>query len=101
MRRHATNREDFMRDNWNLHRRIARIATNAFAQSVYLSAMKQVEGLPSQPDRATAGNDRGYLKERVDVHVELVHAITTNDSARAADAVAAHRAVSVRTPVVG
>lgn len=80
-----------MRDNWDLHRRIADIARNPFAQSVYLSAMAHVQGLPSQPDQATADDDQGYLVERVAIHADLVEAIIANDphrTARAVDAIA-------------
>ncbi|NMO00682.1 FadR family transcriptional regulator [Gordonia sp. TBRC 11910] len=97
MERHASDRESFLRANWTLHRRIAEITRNTFAKGVYLSAMAHVEGLPSQPDRDTAADDSGYLHERVDVHVELVRAITANDAARTKRAVAAHRAVSTQS----
>ncbi|WP_161894691.1 FadR/GntR family transcriptional regulator [Gordonia spumicola] len=96
MRENSTDRESFMRHNWELHRRLAETAANTFATGVYLSAMAHVEDLPTQPDSETADDDTGYLAERVAVHAELVEAVVSGDTERTTRAVAAHRSVSAR-----
>ncbi|WP_205347005.1 FadR/GntR family transcriptional regulator [Pseudonocardia broussonetiae] len=93
MRERATSRADFLQANWELHRRIAEITPNEIARSVYLGTMAQVEGLPSRPDADTA-DDAAYLGTRVDVHAELVAAITAGDVPRTSRAVEAHRALT-------
>ncbi|MFW6775057.1 FadR/GntR family transcriptional regulator [Nocardioides sp. CPCC 205120] len=94
MREDATTREAFLRENWELHSRIAEITPNDLARSVYLAAMAQAVGLPSHADSVTAADEGAYLLFRVDVHAELVDAIASGDVARTSRAVAAHRAVA-------
>ena len=96
MRADATTRETFLRENWELHSRIAEITPNELARSVYLSTMEQAVGLPSHADAATAADEASYLASRVDIHAELVDAIASGDAARTTQAVIAHRAISSR-----
>lgn len=94
MRAEATTRETFMRDNWELHSRIAEITPNDLARNVYLSTMAQAVGLPSHADDATAADEEAYLASRLEIHAELVDAIASGDVARTSRAVVAHRAIT-------
>lgn len=94
MRAEATTRETFLRDNWELHSRIAEITPNDLARNVYLSTMAQAVGLPSQADDATAADEEAYLASRLEIHAELVDAIASGDVARTSRAVVAHRAIT-------
>lgn len=78
----------FMRANWALHDRIARIGSNLMLGAIYTSMTGVIAGLSAHADGADT--DAGYWHGRVAVHDELVRAIVDGDLDAAAAAVARH-----------
>lgn len=87
--RAADDWDDFMHNNWRLHRRIAQICPNAMARAVYESTLGFLTGSTARRDDQV---DDAYWAGRLHVHEDLVAAIATGDEQQAAQAVAAHRA---------
>lgn len=81
--------DDFMRFNWDLHRRIAAICPNSMARAVYESTLGFLVGAHARQDDEA---DEHYWDTRVRVHEDLVEAIRSGDVAATRAAVAAHRA---------
>ncbi|WP_032389592.1 FadR/GntR family transcriptional regulator [Rhodococcoides fascians] len=91
MRAEAVTRDAFMRVNWLLHERIAQITPNQMARGVYLGTLKYVSGLASHADSAIDVDERAYTSHRVDVHADLVAAITAGDRDETVRVVHLHR----------
>lgn len=90
----AVSRDEFMLVNWELHEKIAQITPNEIARGVYLGTMHQLVGLPSHADAATSVDEYTYLTRRVEIHAELVAAISAGDTVRTSRAVTAHRGLT-------
>jgi DNA-binding FadR family transcriptional regulator len=75
----------YLRANWELHRRIARISPNSVLSSAYVAVLDVAEEM-------LAGGDAGPepTKQSLKVHQELVDAITDGDLRRAARAAKRH-----------
>ncbi|GAA4811643.1 FadR/GntR family transcriptional regulator [Streptomyces ziwulingensis] len=85
----AADWDGFMRANWALHERIARIGPNRMAAAVYAGTLGHLSGATSR----FADGDPGfaaYRAERHRVHRELVEAIAAGDEAAVRAAVARH-----------
>jgi DNA-binding FadR family transcriptional regulator len=76
--------ERFVRQNWRLHRAIARAGANDVLSTLYLGLMDIIE------EEALLVEGRDDPHQRLPIHVEMVEAIAERDARRAARAVSAH-----------
>jgi DNA-binding FadR family transcriptional regulator len=76
--------ELFVRQNWRLHRAIARAGANDVLSTLYLGLMDIIE------EEALLVEGRDDPHQRLPIHVEMVEAIAERDARRAARAVSAH-----------
>jgi GntR family transcriptional regulator, transcriptional repressor for pyruvate dehydrogenase complex len=89
----SSDTDRFMRANWALHARIARITKNQMLKAVYTSMTEVIAEMSAHADSdsADAGStDSAYLQERERVHTELVEAIIAGDVERVGEAVLRH-----------
>ena len=85
----ATDWDGFMKANWELHLRIAKICPNTMARAVYSGTLGHLSASSSHVlDDKSAST--AYRNERHAVHVELVEAIASGDQARVGAAVERH-----------
>jgi DNA-binding FadR family transcriptional regulator len=78
----------FLRENWNLHARIAAISPNTVLRATYLGLYEFINNVSTiNPQR----NDADYLAQRLHVHENLVRAIATGDVAAAISAAELHK----------
>jgi len=74
----------FLRANWRLHRRIAKISRNELVRTVYLGVARTIEDQVTEalhPDGRSA--QRRYKEDRFELHVDYVSAIADGDVKRA------------------
>lgn len=83
----AANEEEFIRANWALHERIARICPNEMARAVYIGTLGH---LTATTPRITDVDARTYRRKRLQIHVQLVEAIASGDEAAVREVVALH-----------
>jgi GntR family transcriptional regulator, transcriptional repressor for pyruvate dehydrogenase complex len=99
LRRMRAARDDptaFQRANWDLHRRIAQISPNSILRNLYTSMLDVVSG-----ELATVIPDSDFalqVDELLELHEDLVDAITAGDERAAADAAARHGALTAGAP---
>ena len=79
--------DEFMQANWKLHATIAAICPNSMARPVYESTLGFLSGAHAEQDSEVDGS---YWDTRLQVHVDLVAAITAGDIAATRIAVSAH-----------
>jgi DNA-binding FadR family transcriptional regulator len=79
----------FMRANWELHERIARICPNRMAAAVYTGTLGHLSSASSRLDDDTEAAER-YRAERCQVHADLVEAIAAGDERAVRAAVTRH-----------
>lgn len=77
----------FMQANWKLHATIAAICPNSMARPVYESTLGFLSGAHVEQDNEV---DSSYWGTRLQVHVDLVAAISAGDIAATRAAVSAH-----------
>ncbi|MCD2196903.1 FCD domain-containing protein [Actinomycetospora endophytica] len=77
----------FVRATWALHERIAELCPNAMARAVYVATLGHLGTTSPQLESDDA---RSYRGRRLQVHVDLVDAITAGDDAAVRAAVARH-----------
>lgn len=87
--RAAPDWDAFMRANWALHERIARICPNRMAAAVYAGTLGHLSSASSRLDDDAEASDR-YRAERCQVHADLVEAIAAGDEPAVRAAVARH-----------
>ncbi|GGL93206.1 GntR family transcriptional regulator [Streptomyces fumigatiscleroticus] len=87
--RAAPDWDAFMRANWALHERIARICPNRMAAAVYTGTLGHLSSASSRSADDPAAAER-YRAERCQVHADLVEAIAAGDEAAVRAAVARH-----------
>ncbi|MFF3501793.1 FadR/GntR family transcriptional regulator [Streptomyces sp. NPDC003247] len=87
--RAAPDWDAFMRANWALHERIARICPNRMAAAVYAGTLGHLSSASSRFDDDAEASGR-YRAERCEVHADLVEAIAAGDEAAVRAAVARH-----------
>lgn len=87
--RSSTDWDGFMRANWALHERIARISPNRMAAAVYIGTLGQ---LSAGTSRFADGDPAffAYQAERYRIHAELVEAIVAGDEVAVRAAVSLH-----------
>lgn len=85
----------YLRTNWRLHERMARISPNAILRGYYLALM---EFLQSQLDDVVMDDFGERFPIGVRIHEELVEAIATGDRRRVHDAAMAHRELTRDNP---
>lgn len=76
----------FLRANWRLHRRIAKISQNELVRTVYLGVARTIEDQVTEalhPEGKTA--QRLYKHDRLELHSQYVDAIADGDVERATD----------------
>lgn len=83
----AATEEEFIRANWALHERIARICPNEMAQAVYIGTLGH---LTATTPRIADVDTRTYRRKRVQIHVQLVDAIASGDEVAVREVVALH-----------
>lgn len=88
--RSAGSTDRFLRANWALHERIAEITPNRLASAVYTSMIRCIAELAAHAD-PDQERDENYRNRCVEIHEELVEAITVGDVKRTATAVERHR----------
>jgi DNA-binding FadR family transcriptional regulator len=98
LKKAAKNRDSFMRANWALHERIAKIGHNSMAQAVYVTMTRCIADLSSHADPDDDEPDTGYLERRVVIHEDLVAAIIAGDIERTKAAVEEHRGLLRPSP---
>jgi DNA-binding FadR family transcriptional regulator len=81
---------EFLAVNWSLHEAIARIGPNEYLQAVYLGTLRPISGTSTSARLESRVDKVRYLRERAEVHAELVEAIIAGDLPRVAAAVSAH-----------
>lgn len=91
--RAAADWDGFLRANWALHERIARISPNRMAAAVYTGTLGHLHGTTS---RFADGGPAfaAYRAERHRIHAELVEAIAAGDETAVRAAVARHNATA-------
>lgn len=92
----ASDWESFMRANWALHERIARICPNAMARGVYLGTLGHISATSARLADDKQASEL-YRTERYAVHVQLVDAIASGDESSVRAAVARHNSSSSPT----
>jgi DNA-binding FadR family transcriptional regulator len=85
--RDAPDWEAFVRGNWALHERIARISPNGMARAVYASTLGHLSAAESSLDGQAPAD---YSVRRYEVHLDLVDAIASGDEPAVRAAVARH-----------
>lgn len=89
----AADSDQWMRANWALHERIAAITPNQLLSTTYLGMLRHVAdaAVHAAPDTGPDTLERTkYLKERLDIHTELVEAIIAGDENRTEAAARRH-----------
>lgn len=88
-------RTEFLLANWDLHERIAQISPNQTGSALYLSMMRFVRehavAARHDDDPVSAAT---WLKDRFEIHEELVEAIVSGDVPRTKTAVEQHAGLS-------
>jgi DNA-binding FadR family transcriptional regulator len=80
--------ESFVHLNWQLHTRIAAISPNIVLRNTYIGLYEFVNQVSTISPQS---RDIPYMKQRLDVHNELVAAIVAGDVIAAQHAAALHR----------
>ncbi|MET8863498.1 FCD domain-containing protein [Nonomuraea sp. NPDC004580] len=91
LKRATSDRTRFIRANLALHERIAEITPNHLAKAVYLTMTRCISDLSAHATPDSTTDPTAYLRRRVEVHTELVEAITASDIPRTTTAVERHR----------
>jgi DNA-binding FadR family transcriptional regulator len=92
MERSVDDPAEFLRLNWELHRRLTATARNQPLKSLYLTLLDFVEG-----ELANVRGDEGFdARENLAVHKELIEAIVEGDQARLRHAIEAHMPIAAR-----
>ena len=86
--RAAADWDAFMRANWALHERIARISPNGMARAVYAATLGHLSASETAVEDGQA--PASYRAERYRVHADLVGAIADGDEPAVRAAVARH-----------
>ncbi len=85
MEKHTSEPQEYLRCNWALHRRIAKICRNVPLSSIYLTLLDFLEeGLDDVAEEHFDGRDN------LQIHRELVDAIDAADAGRLEAAIAQH-----------
>jgi len=88
MAEHLDEPDGFLRANWRLHRRMARISRNVVLSSVYVTVLDFAEEqLAEVRGDEVFGTD---VRDNLAIHEELVEAIASGDLERAATAAERH-----------
>lgn len=84
----------FLKANWALHRRIARITPNELLRSIYLNLLTLIDEhtLSVQGSRESSLDD--YIADRLALHSDIVDAIDARDAARAATLMERHSTIA-------
>ncbi|MCM2394104.1 FadR/GntR family transcriptional regulator [Streptomyces albipurpureus] len=92
----------FLRVNWRLHERIARISRNHIARTMYLGLVEfiQDQAVDVVSDMSLKEH-RQYKKHRLDIHIDLVQAIIAGDPGAAVDAAKRHALQPIGSPAKG
>ncbi|MEV7391533.1 MULTISPECIES: FCD domain-containing protein [unclassified Streptomyces] len=90
MRRATDSTDAFMRANWALHERIARVSPNQMLQGVYLGLTQCIAEHAITAESDDPGHRTEHMANRLDVHIALVDAIASGDLARTRVAVERH-----------
>lgn len=80
--------DGFMRANWALHERIARLCPNAMARAVYLGTLGHLTSSTAHSDDDREAD--AYRAKRLRIHADLVEAIAAGDEAAVRAAVVRH-----------
>jgi DNA-binding FadR family transcriptional regulator len=97
MRKQTGNPAAFLRLNWDLHRRMAKMATNAPLKTLYLTLLDFVDdGLAD-----VTGDEFFDAETNLAVHEELVEAVIDGDPKRLAKAIEEHTPMANRWMVNG
>jgi DNA-binding FadR family transcriptional regulator len=92
MEKHTDDPAEFLRLNWDLHRRMAKMGSNAPLKTLYLTLMDFVEdGLAD-----VRGDEFFDAEENLAVHQELVEAVIDGDPVRLARAIERHTPMADR-----
>ncbi|MFN8216079.1 MAG: FCD domain-containing protein [Solirubrobacterales bacterium] len=92
MQKQTENPKAFLRLNWDLHRRMARMATNAPLKTLYLTLLDFVDdGLDS-----VTGGEFFDAEENLVVHEELVEAVIDGNPKRLGKAIERHTPMADR-----
>jgi DNA-binding FadR family transcriptional regulator len=92
MERSVDDPAQFLRLNWDLHRRLAAVARNQPLKSLYLTLLDFVEG-----ELADVRGDEGFdARDNLAVHRELIEAIVEGDQQRLRRAIDAHMPIAER-----
>lgn len=99
MRRQLGVPEQYLRLNWQLHRRIAESCTNGVLSGIYCSLVRFLED--ELTEAMAAASFEEHRNENLALHVELVGAIEAHDAFRAATLAAHHAPASILEHVNG
>jgi GntR family transcriptional repressor for pyruvate dehydrogenase complex len=92
MERSIDDPAQFLRLNWELHRRLASAARNQPLKTLYLTLLDFVEG-----ELADVRGDEGFdARDNLAVHRELIEAIVEGDQIRLRRAIEAHMPIAER-----
>jgi DNA-binding FadR family transcriptional regulator len=92
MERHTDDPGEFLRLNWDLHRRLARMGANAPLRTLYLTLLDFVQdGLDD-----VSGDEAFDAQENLAVHRELIEAIIDGSRARLTSAIDRHMPIADR-----
>ncbi|MFE5852693.1 FadR/GntR family transcriptional regulator [Streptomyces sp. NPDC056500] len=92
--------ERFLRANWRLHERIAHIVRNHILQTVYLGLVQFIQDQATEVvPHHTLEEHTKYKKHRLNIHIDLVQAITAGDPEAATAAAERHALNPMTTPI--
>lgn len=92
MRKQTENPKEFLRLNWDLHRRMAKMGSNAPLKTLYLTLLDFVDdGLGD-----VTGDEFFDAKRNLEVHEELVEAVIAGDPKRLDKAIERHTPMASR-----
>lgn len=90
MRKAKGSTNEYMRANWALHERIAEITPNQLLKGIYVGTVRCIAELSAHADSDIPDRQSAYLRERVEIHAELVKAIISGNVERTRAAVDRH-----------
>jgi DNA-binding FadR family transcriptional regulator len=92
----ALDGNEFLRANWALHVRIAKVSPSAMLRSFYLSLPEMIESHTLSVQSVDEEPLPRYLDNRYRLHADLVSAIDEQDARRALDLIRVHNATTTQ-----
>jgi DNA-binding GntR family transcriptional regulator len=92
---------EFLRANWALHARLARVSPNAILRSFYLSLLEMIESHTLAVQSVDERPLPEYLQGRYRLHAELLAAVEEQNGPRALSLIREHGTVTLGSAAAG